>query len=102
MTDVSLLELTFPDQINRIRHMRKTHHGFETLCQDFELLSAELERPEKVNKKTSACLIDPVTESLDGLAEEIAEHLSWVIQSEIVPKSISEVAPIFTKARTKD
>ncbi len=99
MTDVSLLELIFPDQINRIRHMRKTHHGFETLCQDFDLLSAELERLEIANETTQACLNCPVTESLDGLAEEIAEHLSQVAQSDIIPKSISEMVPIFTQAQ---
>ncbi|WP_298855202.1 hypothetical protein [uncultured Ruegeria sp.] len=102
MTDVNLLELAFPDQINRIRHMRMTHRGFEVLCQDFELLSAELERPEKVNETTPACLNSPVIESLDGLAEEIAEHLSRVAQLEIVPITISEVVPIFTQARIKD
>ncbi|MFA3920694.1 hypothetical protein [Ruegeria hyattellae] len=102
MTDVNLLELAFPDQINRIRQMRKTHRGFETLCQDFELLSAELERPEIVNETTPAGLNGPVTESLDGLAEEIAEHLSRVAQAEIVPKTISEVVPIYTQARIKD
>ncbi|CUH49202.1 hypothetical protein [Ruegeria atlantica] len=102
MTDINLLELAFPDQISRIRVMRKNHRGFEALCGDFELLSTELERARKVNEQTSPCLIDPVTESLDGLAEEIAEHLSRFTNSEIVPKAISEVVLILTQARTKD
>ncbi|WP_108860416.1 hypothetical protein [Ruegeria sp. Alg231-54] len=102
MTDVKLLELAFPDQVNRIRQMRKTHHGFGDLCQDFDLLSAELQKPSAISLTAWPSQNNPVTESLEGLIEEIAEHLSEVTRSKVVPKAISEVVPIFTQARTKD
>ncbi len=102
MTDVRLLELAFPDQASRIRQLRKTHHGFETLCQDFDLLSDELVKPPAISLAAWSSQNNPVIESLDGLIEEIALHLSEVTRSKVVPKAISEVVPLLIQARAKD
>lgn len=102
MTDVNLLELVFPDHTSRIHQMRRNLSGFDVLCQDFDLLSDELKKHSA--NSSSACQFptNPITESLDGLVEEIAEQLSEVVHSQVVPKAISEVVPVFIQARAKD
>jgi hypothetical protein len=102
MTDVNLLKLVFPEHASRIHQMRKTHSGFDVLCQDFDLLSDELGKHSADSSSACQFPTNPITESLDGLVEEIAEQLSVVVHSRVVPKAISEVIPVFIQLRKKD
>lgn len=65
----------FPEQVDDIKQLRNQSTLFDDICRDYETLQNELNIILTDGQPCSDDLADQIVESINGLTEEILQHL---------------------------